>query len=261
MTGVRFGGNPARVRETMFTFEERAVSGGAVGSGGARRIRVAIDGPAGAGKSTVARMVAKRLGYVYLDTGAMYRALAVTAVERGVSLDDGEALGEMARSVKVRVAEDDGVFRVFVDGRELTDKLRDPDTDRAVKAVAMHRPVREVLVKMQRDLASQGGVVMEGRDIGSVVLPDAEVKVFLTADVRERARRRWTELEAKGVDMPWEEVLEEMKKRDEKDLERDFGKLVKTEDAVLLDTSGKTLEEACDIIVGLCEARSRCCTG
>jgi len=222
---------------------------------------VAIDGPAGAGKSTVARMVARRLGYIYLDTGAMYRALAVTAMERGIPLDDGEALGEMARSVDVKVAEDEGLFRVFVDGKELTDKLRGPLADQAVKHLAMHRQVREVLVKMQQALASEGGVVMEGRDIGSVVIPDAEVKVFLTANVRERARRRWAELQAKGVDIAWQEVLEELKKRDEKDLERDFGKLVKTEDAVLLDTSGKTLDEACDIIVRLSEERLRCCTG
>lgn len=229
--------------------------------GEVRKIRVAIDGPAGAGKSTVARMVARRLGFIYLDTGAMYRALAVTAMERGIPLDDGDVLGKMARSVELKVAESEGAFRVFVDGRELTDKLRGPLTDQAVKHLAMHRPVREVLVEMQRDLASQGGVVMEGRDIGSVVIPDAEVKVFLTANVRERARRRWAELQAKGVDISWQEVLEELKKRDEKDLERDFGKLIKTEDAVLIDTSGKTLDEACEIIVRLCEERSRCCTG
>jgi cytidylate kinase len=222
---------------------------------------VAIDGPAGAGKSTVARTVAKRLGYLYLDTGAMYRALAITAADRGIPLDDAELLGEMARSVRIRVAEDKGVFRVWVNNDELTDRLRAPDTDRAVKLLAMHRPVREVLVRIQRDLASSGGIVVEGRDITSVVLPDAEVKVFLTADVRERARRRWQELQSKGMDAPWEEVLEELKKRDDKDLERDWGRLVKVGDAVLVDTSGKTLQEACDRIAELCEARTSCYTG
>lgn len=230
-----------------------------MGSGCGRRIRVAIDGPAGAGKSTVARSVAKRLGYLYLDTGAMYRALAVTAVDRGISPDDPVRLGEMAGSITMRVGEDGGVFRVFVDGQELTDRLRSPETDRAVRLVAMHRPVREVLVRIQQRLASSGGVVMEGRDITSVVMPDAEVKVFLTADVRERARRRWQELQAKGVDVSWEEVLDELKKRDDKDLERDWGKLVKVEDAVLVDTSGKTLEEVCDVIAAMCEARAACC--
>ncbi len=232
-----------------------------MGCASTRRLRVAIDGPAGAGKSTVARAVARRLGYIYLDTGAMYRALAIIAVERGIPLDDGEALGKMARSLRIRVAEDAGVFRVWVDDRELTSSLRDPETDKAVKYLAMHRPVREVLVSIQRELAESGGIVMEGRDITSVVLPDAEVKVFLTADVRERARRRWRELQAKGLDVPWEEVLVELKKRDDKDLERDWGRLVKVEDAVLVDTTGKTLREACDQIAELCEARMTCCTG
>jgi cytidylate kinase len=208
----------------------------------------------------VARAIAARLGYLYLDTGAMYRALAITAVDRGVPLDDAERLGEMARSVRMRVGEDKGVFRVWVDDRELSDRLRDPETDKAVKLLAMHRPVREVLVKIQRELAASGGIVMEGRDITSVVLPDAEVKVFLTAGVRERARRRWHELQAKGTGVSWEEVLDELKKRDDKDLERDWGRLVKVDDAVLVDTSGKSLQEACDIIAGLCEARKSCGT-
>ncbi|MEX0975077.1 MAG: (d)CMP kinase [Bacillota bacterium] len=226
-----------------------------------RNLRVAIDGPAGAGKSTVARWVAERLGYIYLDTGAMYRALAITALSRGIPLDDGGALGRMARSLRIRVAEDGGVFRVWVDDLELTGALRDPETDKAVKYLAMHRSVREVLVSIQRELAATGGVVMEGRDITSVVMPDAEVKVFLTANVRERARRRWSELQSKGVAVPWEEVLLELTKRDDKDLERDWGALVRVEDAVLLDTSGKTLKEACEQIAELCEARMTCGTG
>lgn len=225
------------------------------------KLRVAIDGPAGAGKSTVARWVAGRLGYIYLDTGAMYRALAVTAAERGIPLHDGEALGRMARTLRIRVAEDAGVFRVWVDDRELTDALRHPETDRAVKFLAMHRPVREVLVSIQRELASHGGVVMEGRDITSVVLPDAEVKVFLIAGLRERARRRWRELHCKGVRVPWEEVLDELAKRDQKDHERDWGRLVQVDDATVIDTSGMTLEEACLRIAELCEARMACGTG
>ena len=225
------------------------------------RLRVAIDGPASAGKSSVARMVASRIGYMYLDTGAMYRALALTAVDRNIPLDDVESLGRMAKSVKMRAAEDQGVFRVWVDGDELTERLRDPETDKVVKVLAMARPVREVLVPIQRGLAAQGGVVMEGRDITSVVLPDAEVKVFLTAGIRERARRRWQELQCKGVNVPWEEVLRELRKRDEKDVERDWGRLVKVEDAALVDTTGKTLQEACLEIVRMCEAKTSWCTG
>ena len=225
------------------------------------KLRIAIDGPAGAGKSTVARRIARKMGYVYLDTGAMYRALAVTALKRGVDLHDGKVLGEMAKGLRIKVADDRGVFRVWVDGEELTGFLRDPETDKAVKFLAMHRPVREVLVSIQQELAKQGGVVMEGRDIASVVMPDAEVKVFLTANLRERARRRWSELQAKGIPASWEEVLDELTKRDEKDQERDWGRLVLADGATLIDTSGKTLAEACDQIAEICEAKASCGTG
>lgn len=225
------------------------------------RLRIAIDGPAGAGKSTVARWIARRMGYIYLDTGAMYRALAVTAVERKIPLDDGEALGKMARGLDMRVADDEGVFRVWVDDIEVTQSLRGPDTDRAVKFLAMHRPVREVLVAIQQRLASRGGVVMEGRDITSVVLPDAEVKIFLTASVRERARRRWQELHCAGIRVPWEEVLEELIARDQKDHEREWGRLVLVPDAVVVDTTGKTLDQACLEIAEICEAKLKCGTG
>jgi cytidylate kinase len=218
-------------------------------------LRVAIDGPAGAGKSSVARAVAGKLGYTYLDTGAMYRALALTAVTRGIPLDDSRLLGDLARSIQMTVREEKGLFRVWVDGQELTHHLRDPDTDKAVKLLAMHRSVREVLVEIQRSLAREGGVVMEGRDITSVVLPDAEVKIFLTGDVRERARRRWQELQAKGVKVSWEEVLEELVQRDRKDLERDWGKLVRVPDAHLVDTTGKTQDEVVAEILKLCEEK------
>jgi len=220
-----------------------------------RRLQVAIDGPAGAGKSSVAKTVAKKLGYTYLDTGAMYRALALTAVSRGIPLDDPRRLGEMARSILMTVRDEKGLFRVWVDGEELTDRLRDPGTDKAVKLLAMHRPVREVLVEIQRSLAIEGGVVMEGRDITSVVLPDAEVKIFLTGDVRERARRRWQELQAKGVKIRWEEVLDELIQRDRKDLEREWGKLVRVPDAHLVDTTGKTQDEVVAEILKLCEEK------
>jgi len=226
-----------------------------------KRLQVAIDGPAGAGKSTVARQVASKLGYLYLDTGAMYRALAVSALKRNVPLNDGEALGKMACGIVLDVRDDGRVFRVFVDGEEVTGLLRSPETERAVKVLAMAKPVREVLVKMQREFARRGGVVMEGRDIGSVVMPDAEVKVFLTASLRERARRRWQELSKRGVYQPWEEVMKEMRERDEKDLEREWGRLIKVDDAVLIDSSGKTVDEVCEEIMRLCEVKASCCTG
>jgi cytidylate kinase len=225
-----------------------------------KKLRVGIDGPAGAGKSTVARKVASALGYTYLDTGAMYRALAVIALNRKVPLDDLAALGDMASSVKIDAFEDKGVFRVWVDGREVTDRLRNPETDQAVKILAMAKPVRQVLVSVQREFARRGGVVMEGRDITSVVMPDAEVKVFLTADIKERALRRWRELTNKGVVMAFDEVLSEMEARDAKDLERDWGKLVKVEDAVRIDSTCMSVEQVCQSIIDLCEAKRRCFT-
>ncbi len=229
-------------------------------AGSSRKLQVAIDGPAGSGKSTVAKRVARALGYLYLDTGAMYRALAVTAMERGISLDHHDALGEMSRLVKIDVRDEDGLFRVWVDGKELTDKLRGSRTDQAVKVLAMVKPVREALVSLQRAMADSGGVVMEGRDITSVVMPRAEVKVFLTAKPRERARRRWQQMQQHGMDVPWEVVLGDLVSRDNKDLERDWGKLVRVEDAVVVDTSGKTIDETCVEILALCEARAACCT-
>jgi cytidylate kinase len=226
-----------------------------------KKLKIAIDGPAGAGKSTVARLTAEKLGYTYIDTGAMYRALAVTAVSLGIDLTDENALGEMARSVRLEAWEDKGVFRVFVDGKELTSKLRGSQTDRAVKILAMATPVREVLVKIQRRLAKPGGVVMEGRDITSVVLKDAEIKVFLTADPEVRAKRRFQELRDKGIQVSFQEVMEDMVERDRKDLERDWGKLVKVPDAVLIDSTHMTIEEVSNEIVKLCEAKARCSTG
>jgi len=199
-------------------------------------------------------------GYLYIDTGAMYRALAVLATEKGIPLDNPRALGEMASSAKLDVSEDNGVFRVWINGREVTEKLRAPETDRAVKFLAMARPVREVLVSIQRELAKKGGVVMEGRDIASVVIPDAEVKVFLTADLEERARRRWKEMREKGIDILFDDVLREMKERDKKDLERDWGRLVKVDDAVLIDSTDKSVDEVCSEIVKLCEVRASCFT-
>lgn len=226
----------------------------------AKKLRIAIDGPAGAGKSTVARKVAGVLGYTYLDTGAMYRALAVLALDRNMPLDDPQTLGEMASSVHIDVCEDNGLFRVWVDGQEVTHRLRTLETDRAVKLISMARPVRRVLVDIQREIANRGGVVMEGRDITSVVMPDAEVKVFLTADVAERARRRWDELRKKGVTISFDEVLSEMEARDAKDLERDWGKLVKVDGAVMIDSSQMNVDEVCRAIIGLCEAKPTCST-
>ncbi len=225
-----------------------------------KKLNVAIDGPAGAGKSTVARRVANSLGYTYFDTGAMYRALAVLAIERNVSLDDFESLGILASEVKIEGREDNGVFRVWIDGKEITDKLREPETDRAVALLSKATPVRKVLVSMQQQIAKRGGVVMEGRDITSVVMPDAEVKVFLTADVNERARRRWQEQVNKGIDGSFEEVLDDLVQRDAVDLEREWGKLIKVDDAEVIDSTDLSIEEVCALIINLCKEKQKCST-
>ena len=225
-----------------------------------KKLNIAIDGPAGAGKSTVARRVANSLGYTYFDTGAMYRALAVLAMERNVSLDDFESLGALASEVKIEGREDNGVFRVWIDGKEITDKLREPETDRAVALLSKATPVRNVLVSMQQQIAKCGGVVMEGRDITSVVMPDAEVKVFLTADVNERARRRWQEQVNKGIDVSFEEVLDDLVKRDAIDLEREWGKLIKVDDAEVIDSTDLSIEEVCALIINLCKEKQKCST-
>lgn len=225
-----------------------------------KKLNIAIDGPAGAGKSTVARRVANSLGYTYFDTGAMYRALAVLAMERNVSLDDFESLGALASEVKIEGREDNGVFRVWIDGKEITDKLREPETDRAVALLSKATPVRKVLVSMQQQIAKCGGVVMEGRDITSVVMPDAEVKVFLTADVNERARRRWQEQVNKGIDVSFEEVLDDLVKRDAIDLEREWGKLIKVDDAAVIDSTDLSIEEVCALIINLCKEKQKCST-
>lgn len=225
-----------------------------------KKLNVAIDGPAGAGKSTVARRVANSLGYTYFDTGAMYRALAVLAIERNVSLDDFESLGILASEVRIEGREDNGVFRVWIDGKEITDKLREPETDRAVALLSKATPVRKVLVSMQQQIAKRGGVVMEGRDITSVVMPDAEVKVFLTADVNERARRRWQEQVNKGIDVSFEEVLDDLVQRDAIDLEREWGKLIKVDDAEVIDSTDLSIEEVCALIINLCKEKQKCST-
>lgn len=190
----------------------------------------------------------------------MYRAVAVAADERGIPLEDSEELRSFVRGMKIDAREEGGVFRVSVDGEEMTDKIRGPRADNLAKTVSMIRPVREKLVEAQKMLAERSGVVMEGRDIGSVVIPDAEVKVFLTADVEERARRRWKELAARGTYVSFENVLEEMVARDQKDVEREWGKLVKTEDAVLIDSTNMSVDQVVEAIVKLCEVKASCST-
>ena len=209
---------------------------------------VALDGPAGAGKSTVARMVARELGWGYLDTGAMYRAIAVAALQEGLDVEGGTALGELAGRVDLSIGPDG----VCLDGVDVTDRIRDPDVTAAVSTVAAHAAVRRVLAAKQKEMAARSNVVMEGRDIGTAVAPDAEVKIFLTASLSERARRRWAESHESDIEM----IQDDIDRRDLQDAGRSTSPLVQAEDAVVLDTTSLSLDEVVQRIVALVRERA-----
>lgn len=219
----------------------------------ARPRTIAIDGPAGAGKSTIGALVAERLGYLYLDTGAMYRAVALAARARGVDPDDGARLGRLAREVRVAIGpptvRDGRAYTVLLDGRDVTWDIRAADIDRTVSQVARVPAVRDAMVEQQRALAKRGRVVMVGRDIGTVVLPDAERKIFLTASVAERARRREEELAARGVSRPRQELLGEILRRDQLDSERTVAPLRAALDAQVIQTDGLSVGAALEKVL------------
>lgn len=219
---------------------------------------IAIDGPAGSGKSTVAKLVAARLGFHYLDTGAMYRALAVLAMDDGVSLDDDVALRTLAHANPVTFMHDGGsavATGVSIAGRDVTHAIREPRTDAAVSTVAKLAGVRDAMVAQQRDLARVDDVVMEGRDIGTVVFPDAEVKIFLTASEEERARRRAAQQGERGHASDAAEVLRALQQRDAADSTRKVAPLVAAADAIQLDTTGLTIDEVVGAIARIVQER------
>jgi cytidylate kinase len=212
---------------------------------------VAIDGPAGAGKSTVAREVARRLGAAYLDTGAMYRALAWLALERAVASSDGEALAALAREHPVEIEPTDDGDRVRVAGRDVTAEIRTPAVAAEVSEVSAHPGVRAEMVAAQRALMARGDWVSDGRDVGSVVRPDADVKVFLTASPQERARRRRAELAARGVELDEDHVLKDVLRRDELDSTRPASPLVVAPGAVVIDSSGLDASAVADRVMSM----------
>lgn len=200
---------------------------------------IAVDGPAGAGKSTVAKAVADALGWRYLDTGAMYRMVALAALDRGVPLDDPRALGSLAQRLEMSIS--DG--RALLDGTDVSDRIRTEEVTRAVSRVAAAQPVREALVALQRSVAEKSDVVMEGRDIGSAVAPDAAVKVFLTASLDERARRRSAQLGLQPNAAGHQEIRAALAARDDADARREASPFVRPEDAVVVDSTDKTIDE------------------
>ena len=221
-----------------------------------KKLVVAIDGPAGAGKSTVAKLAAKKLGYTYIDTGAMYRAVAWKTLQAGKDVTDALIL-DVVRDIDVRLAYANGVTQVFVDGQDITGEIRTPEVSHIVSQVAALGPVREKMVDLQRQMATEGGVLMDGRDIATHVLPDADVKIFLTASIEERAQRRWKEMKEKGYDMSLEELQKDIAARDKADSEREISPLVQADDATLLDTTGLSIDGVVARILAMCSEAGR----
>ena len=211
----------------------------------AERLTIAIDGPAGSGKSTVARRVAAMLGYLYLDSGAMYRALALKALERKVSLEDGEALRKLAENTAIGLEPQSGGNRVLLDGIDVSQRIREADVTAAASRVSMHPSVRQLMVVRQRNLGKDGGIVMEGRDIGTAVFPNADVKVFLDADTNVRAERRLRQNELCST-AGKQQVLTDLVRRDQRDRTRSSSPLIPAPDAVILDATHKSIDEVVD---------------
>jgi cytidylate kinase len=220
------------------------------------KLIIAIDGPVGSGKSTLARRVAELMGYVYIDTGAMYRALALKALRRGISLGATDQLVALARQTRIDLRAQDGTQRVFLDGEDVTAAIRTPEVSQGASKVAVVPGVRRVLVAEQRRAGEQGGVVMEGRDIGSVVFPDARLKIFLTASPEVRAERRWREHQQKGEAIDLARTLEEIRERDQRDRERSTSPLVRASDAVVVDSTAMEPEEVARLVVMLAKGQS-----
>ncbi len=213
------------------------------------KMQIAIDGPASAGKSTVAKLVAKKLNYIYCDTGAMYRATTWKALQMGVSLDDDQALGKMLETMELSFKPNEPEQLVFVDGTDVTTAIRLPEITNNVSLVSAQPSVRKNLTERQQQIASEGGIVMDGRDIGTTVLPNAQVKIFLVASVHERALRRFKENQAKGIDTPLSKLEAEIEARDYKDSHREVSPLIKADDAILLDTTSLDIAQVTDEIM------------
>jgi CMP/dCMP kinase len=215
-----------------------------------KKITIAIDGPAASGKSTTAKLVAHKLGYLHIDTGAMYRAITLKALDEKIDLNDKKEIVRLAQTSKIRLEVKDSTTNVFLDGTEVTKRIRSQLVNRSVSTVSSYKGVRDVMVLEQQKMALSGGVVLEGRDIGTVVLPRAELKIFMIASVEERARRRKKDLAQVGIEANQDDLIKEIDARDQKDSTREASPLRKAPDAIELDTSNLTIEEQVDFILG-----------
>ncbi|ARK30287.1 (d)CMP kinase [Halalkalibacter krulwichiae] len=221
-----------------------------------KQMNIAIDGPAGAGKSTVAKLVAERLSFLYIDTGAMYRALTYAALEEGVDLKDGQSLHKLLSKITISLNHEESRITVLVNQKDVTEEIRSKEVTSNVSLVSSHEQVRVEMVERQRELAKSGNSVLDGRDIGTFVLPNAQLKVFLTASVEERARRRFEEHEAKGIASDFEQLKKEIAKRDELDSTRDFAPLKKAIDAVEIESTKMSIHEVAEKIIKLAKERT-----
>ena len=213
---------------------------------------VAIDGPAGAGKSTIAKLVAKEKGYIYVDTGAMYRGLAIHFLDKGIQPQETEKVIEACKDAEVTIAYEDAVQHVYLNGKDISSRLRNEEVGNMASVTSAIPEVRKKLLELQQNLAKTQNVIMDGRDIGTCVLPHADVKVYLTASVETRAKRRYQELQEKGEDCNLEEIAHDIEERDRRDMTREIAPLKQAEDAALVDSSDLTITEVVKTIVDLC---------
>lgn len=213
---------------------------------------IAIDGPAGAGKSTIAKLVAKEKGYIYVDTGAMYRGLAIHFLKKGIQPDEKEKIIDACKDAEVSIGYEDGAQQIYLNGENITAMLREEAVGNMASISSAVPEVRAKLLDLQRNLAKEKDVVMDGRDIGTHVLPNADVKIYLTASVECRANRRFKELREKGIACNYDEIAQDIQERDTRDMNREIAPLKKADDAVLVDSSDMTIEEVVKAITGLC---------
>lgn len=214
-------------------------------------INIAIDGPAGAGKSSVAKLVSKKLGYIYVDTGALYRTVGLYSIRKGIDTKDAEEVTGTLKDIEVKLGFVDGAQHVFLNGEDVSEAIRTPEASMGASNVSAIPAVRTFLFDLQRDIAKNNNCIMDGRDIGTVVLPDAQIKVFLTASPEARAQRRYKELIEKGEKVDFQDVLDDINKRDYQDSHREIAPLKQAEDAVLVDNSGCNLEEGAELLLSI----------
>lgn len=222
---------------------------------------VTIDGPAASGKSTTARLVAKKLGWLYLDTGAMYRALTVKVLRQGIGLNDTEKIGRLAEQTNIELTPVDEGVRIFLDGEDVTSEIRRPEVDEAIGPVCEIPEVRQVMVSLQRTLGINGGIIAEGRDMGTVVFPDAELKFYIVASIEERARRREQDMAKQGIEYSRRQLTKEIERRDHRDRTRNISPLKKADDAILLDTTKMDVDAQVAFVIDHIKQKGGCKEG